>query len=475
MQIRVDARSPRPGTQRSWAGLEAVLEDVRAAVGRLQVHAGALLAGSWPSWSAEPAAAARRGDRRGHRVPPLARRQQLHLPRLPRIQLRGRGGGGGGAGAAGHRLRPAAQRGLCRSSTACATWARLPEDVRDFLRRAGAAADHQVQPPLDRAPVGAHGRHRRSRRSTRRGASPASGCSSACSPPRPTRAARCSIPLLAAEGRERRSRAAASPPTATTARALRHILETYPRDELFQISARTTCSASRWASCQLQERQRVALFVRRDPFERFVSCLVFVPRDRYDTDLRHRVRGDPGRGLPAASVTAVQTRSDRSALARLHIHRRPPRPGRDRRRGRRGRGAAAGRGGALLGRPAAARRWSPSTARRRGSASARRYANAFPAALPGDASGRSRAVFDIECLERRSPPAAWPSNLYRRAEARDRSEVAPQDLRPRRGRAPLRHPAHAGEHGASRCWRRCPTTIRPAGVERRVWHPRLPA
>ena len=40
---------------------------------------------------------------------------------------------------------------------------------------------------------------------------------------------------------------------------------------------------------RLQERQRVALFLRQDEFKRFYSALVFVPRDRYDTHARERI------------------------------------------------------------------------------------------------------------------------------------------------------------------------------------------
>ncbi len=79
------------------------------------------------------------------------------------------------------------------------------------------------------------------------------------------------------------------PPNSHDAKALQHVLETYPRDELFQIS---TDELQRISSgiVHLQERQRTALFVRRDPFERFVSCLVFVPRDRFDTHLRVKLQ-----------------------------------------------------------------------------------------------------------------------------------------------------------------------------------------
>ena len=68
-------------------------------------------------------------------------------------------------------------------------------------------------------------------------------------------------------------------------KALTNILETYPRDELFQTSAddllRTTIGI-----LHLGERQRFRLFVRRDPFERFVSCLIYAPRENYTTELR---------------------------------------------------------------------------------------------------------------------------------------------------------------------------------------------
>jgi glutamate dehydrogenase len=70
-------------------------------------------------------------------------------------------------------------------------------------------------------------------------------------------------------------------------RALRHILEKYPRDELFQIT-----DDKLYRTCmdilKLQERPRIALFVRPDIFGRTVSCLIYIPRDRYDTRLRIR-------------------------------------------------------------------------------------------------------------------------------------------------------------------------------------------
>ena len=68
-------------------------------------------------------------------------------------------------------------------------------------------------------------------------------------------------------------------------KALRHILEKYPRDELFQISTKELLKTTT-SILKLQERQRIALFMRKDPFRRYVSCLVYIPRDRFATSLR---------------------------------------------------------------------------------------------------------------------------------------------------------------------------------------------
>ena len=75
------------------------------------------------------------------------------------------------------------------------------------------------------------------------------------------------------------------PPGGHLAKALDHILETYPRDELFQISDDELYEQA-LGILALGDRQRLRLFVRRDPFDRFVSCLVYVPREAYATDLR---------------------------------------------------------------------------------------------------------------------------------------------------------------------------------------------
>ncbi len=68
-------------------------------------------------------------------------------------------------------------------------------------------------------------------------------------------------------------------------KALRHILEKYPRDELFQIETEELLRICE-NIIRLQERQRIALFLRKDPFGRYISCLVYIPRDRFGTKLR---------------------------------------------------------------------------------------------------------------------------------------------------------------------------------------------
>jgi glutamate dehydrogenase len=75
------------------------------------------------------------------------------------------------------------------------------------------------------------------------------------------------------------------PPGGHLAKALDHILETYPRDDLFQIPDEDLYETA-LGILALGERQRLRLFVWRDPFDRFVSCLVYVPREAYSTDLR---------------------------------------------------------------------------------------------------------------------------------------------------------------------------------------------
>ncbi len=105
-------------------------------------------------------------------------------------------------------------------------------------------------------------------------------------------------------------------------KALLHILETLPRDELLQVDVADLLQTS-LGILHLQERQRVAMFVHRDPFGRYVSCLVYVPRDRFDTKLRLRIQEILEEGF-GGEVTAHYTQVSDAPLARLHIIVRTP-------------------------------------------------------------------------------------------------------------------------------------------------------
>ena len=77
-------------------------------------------------------------------------------------------------------------------------------------------------------------------------------------------------------------------PSSHTGKSLINILENWPRDEMFQISGRRLTNFAMIASA-LDERPRVRVLVRPDKFDRFVSIIAYVPRDRYDTDVRRRM------------------------------------------------------------------------------------------------------------------------------------------------------------------------------------------
>ncbi|HTK15874.1 MAG TPA: NAD-glutamate dehydrogenase [Acidimicrobiia bacterium] len=94
------------------------------------------------------------------------------------------------------------------------------------------------------------------------------------------------------------------------------ILESYPRDDLFQIDVGDLFDIA-MGILGLQERRRVRVFVHREQYGRFVSCLVFVPRDRYTTPVRLRVAKRLMEAFGASSYEWNAKLSE-SVLARLH-------------------------------------------------------------------------------------------------------------------------------------------------------------
>src|ERR1700693_212785 len=100
-------------------------------------------------------------------------------------------------------------------------------------------------------------------------------------------------------------------------KSLTNILEHYPRDELFQITGDDLLHTA-MGILHLGERQRFRLFVRRDPFERFLSCLIYAPRENYTTELRQKWQTILTQAFHGSS-SEFNVHLSESALARILI------------------------------------------------------------------------------------------------------------------------------------------------------------
>ena len=100
-------------------------------------------------------------------------------------------------------------------------------------------------------------------------------------------------------------------------KALAHILETLPRDELFQFD-QDELHDTAMGILGLEARRSVDMFTRRDSFGRYVSCLVYLPRDRFETRLQQRVMNVLAAGF-GGSVTADYVQISDDLHARMHI------------------------------------------------------------------------------------------------------------------------------------------------------------
>ena len=195
-------------------------------------------------------------------------------------------------------------------------------------------------------------------------------------------------------------------------KSLLNILESYPRDELFNSDVDTLFDIALGIHA-LQERPRLRLFVRRDRFERYYSCLIFLPRERLSTHLRTRIERilvDAFNGRLSNHYTQV---SD-SALARLHVII----------------GTDPGAAPAHIDRAAieaklveAARDWHDDLnaallerwGEERGNLLARRYASAFQTSYT-ETFNADLALSDIERIESIDGPDAVVLNFYRAIE-----------------------------------------------------------
>ncbi len=100
-------------------------------------------------------------------------------------------------------------------------------------------------------------------------------------------------------------------------KAVIDVLETFPRDELFQASS-DELAATVEKIAHLKERRQVRMFLRREPYGRYMSSLVYLPRDRYTTAVRQRMEQILLRRLGGASIDHT-ARISESVLARLHF------------------------------------------------------------------------------------------------------------------------------------------------------------
>src|SRR6266536_2973665 len=106
-------------------------------------------------------------------------------------------------------------------------------------------------------------------------------------------------------------------PRSHSGRDLLAVLEDYPRDELFQIKTDDLYD-NVMGVLRLAGRRQLRLFARRDAYGRFISCLVFLPRDRVTTENRLRIQEILLRELNGIGVDYA-TRVGESPLARIHF------------------------------------------------------------------------------------------------------------------------------------------------------------
>ena len=197
------------------------------------------------------------------------------------------------------------------------------------------------------------------------------------------------------------------------ARRCDNILETYPRDELFQTSEDELLRTA-MGILHLGDRQRFRLFVRRDPFERFLACLIYAPRENYTTELRAEVAGDPHAGLQRHELRVQR------APVRIDARAHPDHGAHDARAESPRSTCASSRRGLPPPRGAGSddlrRALVEALGEARGNELFAAFGSAFPAGYREDFAARA-AVPDIEMMARLSEDAPLGMSLYRPLEA----------------------------------------------------------
>jgi glutamate dehydrogenase len=190
------------------------------------------------------------------------------------------------------------------------------------------------------------------------------------------------------------------------------VLQGYPRDELFQIDEDTLFETA-LGILRLGDRRKTRVFIRRDLYGRFYSCLVFIPRENFNTDVRLKIMQILKRHLQGTSVEFTVHLSE-ALLARLHmLVRSDPRQ------------APKYDIHAIEADIAqAARRWeddlklalSDALGEEAATDAMKAYGNAFPAGYRDAVSPRA-AVRDIAFIQKLTPAEPYALNLYRPVEA----------------------------------------------------------
>jgi len=111
-------------------------------------------------------------------------------------------------------------------------------------------------------------------------------------------------------------------PMSHAGKAMLDVLETYPRDEIFQTPVSDLVPIASTVM-HTRERRQLKLFVRRDVYARYWSVLVYLPRDRYNTAVRERIAAILTQQLNGESLEYTANVGD-SYAARLHFVIRPP-------------------------------------------------------------------------------------------------------------------------------------------------------
>ena len=194
------------------------------------------------------------------------------------------------------------------------------------------------------------------------------------------------------------------------------VLQEYPRDELFQIDADTLLDTA-LGILRLGDRRKTRVFIRRDLYGRFYSCLVFMPRESFNTDVRIKVQEILKRHLKGTTAEFTVHLSE-AVLARIHILvRASPKeaPAYDIR--------------AIENDIAqATRRWEDdlkialieNLGEERATTAMRAYEHAFPIAYRDEITPRA-AVRDIAFIDRLDAEHPYAVNLYRPVEGDERT------------------------------------------------------